>query len=530
MIFKKLNNFFVLVFIFMFILNLNIAFANTENSEEIIDLEKKQIENIDAQINVPEFVELGKKFILSASKTENIQEDSEVQYIWKIGDKKVEGEEIIESIDEVGEFEIKLFVSDGITSDEAYKNIFIYKKKIVLIIDSKEKLDSLEPILQDAKNKGVLIQIIYPKETFQGLGVESSIINSITKESIGELSKIDYWVIWTDDSIGLNVLTNLSQTYRDELNISEKTIFIVTNAYLGIFNRISSRSYSIINSEQLVIIKDNITGLLYNFIWEDEIKDVLYKTSSESQVSIINQDTVQLSPINIFSYIINLGLKNGISGDIIIFLLTIPIITLIIVFLKQIIGLYTGGLYIPTVLALSFIILGLKLGVILFCIIIFTGIFIKFIIQKIHILYIPKLAVIYSIFSLSILFFLILGLYLNQFFNIDLNLPSKAILSVFPMIVITNIGEKFVKKYLDNGFKYAFKIIIFTLFSAIIAYFIANFSFVKTLIFAYPEIIILIIILELIIGRWTGLKIVEYIRFKDIFLYHAGIKKIETEE
>ena len=39
---------------------------------------------------------------------------------------------------------------------------------------------------------------------------------------------------------------------------------------------------------------------------------------------------------------------------------------------------------------------------------------------------------------------------------------------------------------------------------------------VQNIIMSYPEISIITLVINFVIGRWTGLRLTEYLRFKDI--------------
>ena len=66
-----------------------------------------------------------------------------------------------------------------------------------------------------------------------------------------------------------------------------------------------------------------------------------------------------------------------------------------------------------------------------------------------------------------------------------------------------------------------------TILVSVVAYFVVGgvidvglFSFktefIKNLMLTYPELIFLILIINILLGKWTGLRVLEYVRFREI--------------
>jgi hypothetical protein len=79
------------------------------------------------------------------------------------------------------------------------------------------------------------------------------------------------------------------------------------------------------------------------------------------------------------------------------------------------------------------------------------------------------------------------------------------------------MAEKFVSTNIDYGFKKALFMTLEVVFVAVIAYSIANNPTVRIVLFAYPELVFLFLIIEIILGKFTGLRLLEYIRFRTLF-------------
>ena len=108
-------------------------------------------------------------------------------------------------------------------------------------------------------------------------------------------------------------------------------------------------------------------------------------------------------------------------------------------------------------------------------------------------------------------------------------------LAIFPMLILSTLVEKFISVKTEKGFSTAITLMSETVLVAIIAYFIAGgeinlifaefkFGLVRNLMITYPEIIFLLLGINAFLGRWTGLRVLERFRFREV------LRHIEEEE
>jgi len=88
------------------------------------------------------------------------------------------------------------------------------------------------------------------------------------------------------------------------------------------------------------------------------------------------------------------------------------------------------------------------------------------------------------------------------------------------MLMMSTLVEKFVSTQTEQGLKSALILIFETLLVAIICYFVAEWDWIKTMVFGYPELIFVFILANIFLGRWTGLRLFEYFRFYEV-IKHA---------
>ena len=70
---------------------------------------------------------------------------------------------------------------------------------------------------------------------------------------------------------------------------------------------------------------------------------------------------------------------------------------------------------------------------------------------------------------------------------------------------------------MEKGTKEATKLVMGTLVIAVISYYVVSWEFLRTILTAFPEIVFGFLIINFFIGKWTGMKAIEYIRFKEVF-------------
>ncbi|PIR73650.1 MAG: hypothetical protein COU40_01375 [Candidatus Moranbacteria bacterium CG10_big_fil_rev_8_21_14_0_10_35_21] len=200
--------------------------------------------------------------------------------------------------------------------------------------------------------------------------------------------------------------------------------------------------------------------------------------------------------------------SQGVPLETIALLLMFPVIATLIAFLRQVVGIKAFGIYTPSIITFAFLGTGIKYGMAIFVSVILVGMITRIIIQKLRILYLPRVAINLTVVSLSILFILVIGGYFQR--------TGLASVSIFPLLIMITIVEKFVATQIEKGNKTAFLLAIETLIIAIIGYYLLNWDFFINSVISYPWIILLTLPINILLGKWTGLRLTEYVRFREV--------------
>ncbi|PIU77858.1 MAG: hypothetical protein COZ28_00845 [Candidatus Moranbacteria bacterium CG_4_10_14_3_um_filter_44_15] len=206
---------------------------------------------------------------------------------------------------------------------------------------------------------------------------------------------------------------------------------------------------------------------------------------------------------------ITLALANGIPLDTLVLVLILPIIVTVIAFFRQVIGIKAFGIYTPAIITFALLATNqIKYGITIFVTVIVVGTLTRFILKRARLLYLPRVAIMITIVGFSILLLLFVGGTFNR--------TGLASVSIFPILIMITLVEKFVAVQIEKGGRAAVILAFETLLISIIGYYIASWHFLISAILQYPWISLLTIPINIFLGKWTGLRISEYFRFRQI--------------
>lgn len=459
-------------------------------------------------ITSEDLIRVERNIIFDASSTFVLEGEDQpgVLYNWQLGDGAIqEGEEVVHAYQNAGQYTIELTVSQGDKTESIRKELFVYNKLVVLFLDEPDLADEIIKLKEDAAQEGTHLFVIEGYE-------EAS--NFSLNENLDLLKDADSIAIWTEQGAGVSTLSNFVQKRLEQEGgeeeiediFGDKSILILTDQNIDTLGRIMQGSFNIIKPKQMIIARQYE---LRSFIAAES--DEIFVGNLQNSFSdhrLINQDTGRVSVLNSLSYLVSFMVSKGIPTDTIILLLMLPVIATLIAVLKQVIGMTTFGVYTPSIITLSFLALGLQFGLIILLIIIVTGALVRWALNRFHLLHIPRVAIVLTFSSLIILLTLAFGTYLN--------VATIATIAVFPMLIMTTLAEKFVTALSGKGFYSALLLMLETTLVSLICYFFVQWDVVQNLMLGHPEIIFLLLIFNYILGRWTGLRLLEYVRFREV--------------
>ena len=82
-----------------------------------------------------------------------------------------------------------------------------------------------------------------------------------------------------------------------------------------------------------------------------------------------------------------------------------------------------------------------------------------------------------------------------------------------PVIVLSITAERFAKTLVEENLVDALKMLGFTFLLAFICYPMFQANLLMGLVLTYPEIYLIVLGIMILLGRWIGLRVLEYNRF-----------------
>ncbi len=431
--------------------------------------------------------------------------DSPLTYDWTFGDgNRQEGIEVVHSYAQSGEYTVTLTVRDTLgNTSTAEQEIFVFKRSFVLITNLEDEEEKIQSLIEAGREQGVYFEVIQTYTSRSGFLEEEELRRQLL-EHISDLEPAEDIVVYTYGSSGLTVLSQLQESLSDAEFFKGKTIYFATEHNLNTLKNIARGVYGSINPEQIILTRPEALWVLL----ETEDTGTFISTLMERGIETVLVDgRLELRPWNLLSALVNGMLSNGVPTSTVLLVLMLPIIATVVAFMKQVVGLNTLGVYTPSILSLSFIALNFWYGLLIFMILFVVATLARSALHHYRLLYIPRMAIILTFSSFAILLVLFLGTLFNQ--QIDE-------LAIFPILIMTTMVEKFVTIQSDKGIKSAVHIGGEVLIVAMICYFVAQWSVLELLVLGHPEVILIFLIFNFMLARWSGLRITEVIRFREV--------------
>lgn len=206
--------------------------------------------------------------------------------------------------------------------------------------------------------------------------------------------------------------------------------------------------------------------------------------------------------------IVNLTrLSPGSQGTLAIVLL-LPIGALVTAVSRNIIGIQTFGTFTPSLLAISFVRADLFTAAMVFLAVLAAGLLARAALSRLKLLTVSRLSVI------LVLIVACLTLAVSALQHMDLAPSAHAML--LPMVILTMMVERFYIGVEEDGLSYAMKVLAGTIAVALCCVLLFRIGTLESALLNFPETLLFITAMLVLIGRYTGYRLVELRRFRDI--------------
>jgi hypothetical protein len=187
-------------------------------------------------------------------------------------------------------------------------------------------------------------------------------------------------------------------------------------------------------------------------------------------------------------------------------LILVPIGALMICLLRNIVGLPTFGIFLPVLLALAFRNTGLAYGLGIFWGVVLIGYVVRRWIDRLRLLLVPRLSVILTLVIVCITIFALIG---SKF-----GLREFMAVGLLPFVILTMTIERFFVIIEEAGPREGLWTAAGSAGVAIITYEILEVEPLQLTFFVYPELLLAVAAVQVLLGRYTGYRLLELLRFR----------------
>ena len=187
-------------------------------------------------------------------------------------------------------------------------------------------------------------------------------------------------------------------------------------------------------------------------------------------------------------------------------LLLLPLAALLIAIIRNVVGIKTFGILLPALIGLALVNVDLSIGLLGFVTAIILVALLHSWLEKWSLLHIPKMTIILTCVILVLLTLNTLGSKLDW--------ETGQLVVFLPIVIITITAERFAKVLAEEDKADAFKMLANTFFVAMLTCLIFRSKVLLGIFLTFPEHYLSILFLLMILGRWIGMRVMEYRRFQ----------------
>ena len=384
---------------------------------------------------------------------------------------------------------------------DVQSEVHVYAEHIVYLGEERPELSdaTLSSVFRD---KSVLFEPIFTPNNFR-LEDQPTVATAITNA--------DIVVFHSPDILGVFSELEKIQKIKD-ISFAKKKIFIISSYPKTFLSKVLASPVRNLEAENVSIITpDQLNTLLNQWSYGDNRSATIGEPLSYEQRG--------------FTFSMNSFLEylsySGVSYNFLGFMLVLAVVALVFNILKQVVGFDVFSIYYPMMLAIIFAQMGEKFSLVFVILAIISVLLVRFITRHIQLLFNARKAFLVSMYILLIFLALgldnVLSLGIFDYTHFD---KAFAILAIFATLFIV---EKIIENNNMFSISGAFLIVQYIVVVAI-AIFVLTSRPLQYFLISYPDLIFIIVVLNLLVGRYMGLQLVEYVRFLPI------LRNINEEE
>ena len=187
-------------------------------------------------------------------------------------------------------------------------------------------------------------------------------------------------------------------------------------------------------------------------------------------------------------------------------LMVVPIGILVLVLIRNVVGIKSLGTFMPVLIALALHQTHVLWGAMIFTIVVAIGLMFRFYLEHLKLLLVPRLA---AVLTAVVLLMAVISVVTHS-----LGFVQGLSVALFPMVILTMTIERISVLWDERGAAEAIQQSLASLAIAMLLCILISFPILEHLFFTFPELHLIVIALLLLLGRYTGYRLLELPRFR----------------
>ena len=189
-------------------------------------------------------------------------------------------------------------------------------------------------------------------------------------------------------------------------------------------------------------------------------------------------------------------------------ILMLPVGALLTVLFRNVVGMPTFGTFLPALLAAAAGQTGAPWGVAAVLLVVAVVALVRGGVSRLELLHSPTLAILLA----AVVFTLLTTSMAAE----RLGIAALTRVTLFPIAVLAICAERFYLSLTEHGPRTAGKELAGTLVVMLACYVVMNSLALQVLVIGFPEVLFLVVAANVYLGRWVGMRLSEYLRFRTL--------------
>jgi hypothetical protein len=380
---------------------------------------------------------------------------------------------------------------------------------VVLISDHDIPEGVIAQIVEDARQRA--ISIVFLNARFESRYFRENYLQRLIANNFEAVAESHVLLVSTRDEAGLYALLQLGE---QRVALQDARIVIAGEFPRAVGRVLGSVLFRLVDPGELVLVNRDAPLLSLWKMARANLLDGVPMAEAGSlwdiRPLVIGPDDVRQLPRWRRSLVRawSLAVRAQVPLQAINLILALPLIACVVVIFRSVIGIETFGTFAPVIVSLAFLMTGLTWGVVIFCVIVGLGVVLRGALQWFRIQLVARLAVLIALVSAIMVGLTVCGAYLG--------IGALLNVSIFPMVIMSNVIENFTTTQVESGTREALRLTCNTLLVCAACYLTIEWTGLQSIILSFPEILVAVVALEVLLGKWRGLRLLEYLRFYDL--------------